>query len=97
VDACIENIKALTSSFGKPVMICEIGLPVWEQQMSKDAVQYILDETKKIEDCHGVFYWEPQTDGVWKPASYAALGWNAYDKGAFQNGKTTIILDPFKE
>ena len=97
VDDCLANIKSLTSTFGKPVMICEIGMPVWEPQMSKNAVQYILDETKKIEECHGVFYWEPQTDGVWKPASYAALGWNAYDKGAFKNGKATIALDPFKE
>jgi len=68
VDDCLANIKSLTSTFGKPVMICEIGMPVWE----------------------------PQTDGVWKPASYAALGWNAYDKGAFKNGKATIALDPFK-
>lgn len=96
VDDCLANIKSLTSTFGKPVMICEIGMPVWEPQMSKEAIQYILDETRKIEDCHGVFYWEPQTDGVWKPASYAALGWNAYDKGAFKNGKATIALDPFK-
>ena len=96
VDDCLANIKSLTSTFGKPVMICEIGMPVWEPQMSKNAVQYILDETKKIEECHGVFYWEPQTDGVWKPESYAALGWNAYDKGAFKNGKATIALDPFK-
>mgnify|MGYP003288628391 FL=1 len=96
VDDCLANIKSLTSTFGKPVMICEIGMPVWEPQMSKEAVQYILDETKKIEECHGVFYWEPQTDGVWKPESYAALGWNAYDKGAFKNGKATIALDPFK-
>ena len=95
VDDCLANIKSLTSTFGKPVMICEIGMPVWEPQMSRNAVQYILDETKKIEECHGVFYWEPQTDGVWKPASYAALGWNAYDKGAFKNGKATIALDPF--
>ncbi len=95
VDDCLANIKSLTSTFGKPVMISEIGMPVWEPQMSKEAVQYILDETKKIEECHGVFYWEPQTDGVWKPASYAALGWNAYDKGAFKNGKATIALEPF--
>jgi arabinogalactan endo-1,4-beta-galactosidase len=95
VDACLSNIKTLVSTFGKPVMICEIGMPVWEPQMSKEAVDYILHETKNIEDCHGVFYWEPQTDGVWKPVSYTALGWNAYDKGAFKNGRPTMALDPF--
>ena len=97
VDDCLANIKSLASSFGKPVMVCEIGMPVWEPQMSKEAVEYILQETKKIEGCHGVFYWEPQTDGVWKPSSYNALGWNAYDKGAFKNGKPTIALAPFKD
>lgn len=95
VNACLANIKSLTSTFGKPVMVCEIGMPVWEPQMSKEAVQYILDETKKIEQCHGVFYWEPQTDGVWKPTNYATLGWNAYDKGAFKDGKPTVALEPF--
>jgi arabinogalactan endo-1,4-beta-galactosidase len=97
VDACLANIKSLVATFGKPVMICEIGMPVWEPQMSKEAVQYILDKTKKIEECHGAFYWEPQTDGVWKPSGYVSLGWNAYDKGAFKNGKPTAALDPFKD
>lgn len=95
VDACIANIRSLASAFGKPVMICEIGMPVWEPQMSKEAVGYILEQTKATEDCHGVFYWEPQTDGVWKPSSYNTLGWNAYDKGAFRNGKATAALEPF--
>lgn len=97
VDKCIANIKSLNSTFGKPVIICETGMPVNEPQMSKDAVRYILDETKKIDDCHGVFWWEPQTDGKWKPSSYTALGWNAYDKGAFKDGRPTIALDPFKD
>ena len=97
VDNLVTNIENLTSKFGKPVMVCEVGLPVSEPEMSKDAIQYILDETRKIEGCHGIFMWEPQTDGVWKPQNYNTLGWNAYDKGAFKDGKATIALDPFKE
>lgn len=97
VDNLVTNIESLVSKFGKPVMVCEVGLPVSEPKMSKDAIQYILDKTRKIEGCHGIFMWEPQTDGVWKPQSYNALGWNAYDKGAFKEGKATIALDPFKE
>lgn len=93
---CMSNISEFARKYGKPVMICEIGMPVSEPQMSKEALQYVLDQTRKIEDCHGVFYWEPQTDGKWKPSGYAALGWSAYDKGAFQNGRPTIALDPFK-
>ena len=96
-DKCLNNIKSMSSKYGKPVMLCEFGMPVWEPQTSKDAVKYMLEETQKIEQCLGLFWWEPQTDGSWKPSSYAALGWNAYDKGAFKNGQATIALDPFKE
>lgn len=97
VDECLTNIRTLISTFGKPVMICEIGVPVWEPAMSKEALAYTLNQTREIEGCHGIFYWEPQTDGVWKPSNYTALGWNAYDKGAFKNGKATVALDPFRE
>lgn len=97
VDKCIANIKSMSAKYGKPVMLCEVGMPVSEPQMAKEAVQYILDETRKIESCHGVFYWEPQTDGVWKPSSYEALGWGAYNMGAFRNGRPTAALDPFKD
>ena len=95
VDACIANIKALNAKFSKPVMICEFGMPVSEPEAAKAAIQHLLDKTKEIEGCLGLFYWEPQTDGVWKPASYTSLGWNAYNMGAFKNGRPTVALDPF--
>ena len=94
-DLCISNIKTISGKYGKPVMICEFGMPVWEPQKAKEAAQYLLEKTKEIEACHGVFYWEPQTDGAWKPANYTNLGWKPYEMGAFSNGKPTIALDPF--
>lgn len=97
VDRCIANMKSLTARFGKPVIICETGMPVNDPQRAKEAVQYILDKARGLEECHGVFYWEPQSDGIWKPSSYKELGWNAYDMGAFRNGKPTAALDPFKD
>lgn len=93
VDKCLANMKAVTKKFRKPVMLCETGMPVSEPQMAKSALTYILDETSKIDDCLGVFYWEPQADGVWKPEIYNELGWNAYNMGAFKNGKPTEALD----
>ena len=97
VSSCISNIRSLIAGFGKPVMICETGLPVSEPQMAKEALHKLISETAAIEGCLGTFYWEPQTDGVWKPESYNALGWNAYDKGAFKNGQATTALAPFHE
>lgn len=93
VDKCLANMKAVIQKFGKPVMLCETGMPASEPEMAKSALEYILDETSKVEDCLGVFYWEPQADGVWKPAIYNELGWNAYNMGAFNNGKPTAALD----
>lgn len=97
VDKCMANIQSLVKTFGKPVMICETGMPASEPQMSREAMQYILDRTYEIKECHGIFYWEPEVYGGWKPADYAELGWSSYDKGAFgADGKPTIALDPFK-
>lgn len=96
VDRCISNIKGISQMYTKPVILCEFGMPVSEPETTKEAIQYLLDKTKDMKECQGVFYWEPQTDGEWKPESYNSLGWNAYDMGAFQNGKPTVALDPFK-
>ena len=94
---CIDNIGAVAKAFGKPVMICETGMPADEVQMSGEAMQYLLTEAAKIKECHGVFYWEPEVYGGWKPADYADLGWSSYGMGAFDsNGRPTAALDPFK-
>ena len=96
VDKCLANIKTVSAKYKKPVIVCEFGMPVSQPQMSKEAIESLLKGATQLQECQGVFWWEPQTDGVWKPSSYASLGWNAYDKGAFKNGKATIALDPFK-
>ena len=83
---CINNMKSLIGRYGKPVMLCEVGMPCSQPAMSKSALQYILEQTKAIPQCLGVFYWEPE----------APDGYNGgYGMGAFQNGKPTIALDPF--
>lgn len=84
---CVTNIRNFSVSYGKPVMICETGMPVSEPQMSKDALMYIMEAAREIKACHGVFYWEPQA-----PAGYNG----GYDKGAFADGRPTAALDPFK-
>ena len=84
---CMSNTRSISARYGKPVILCEVGMPCGTPQMSKEAMQYILTEAKKIEMCQGVFYWEPQ----------APDGYNGgYGLGSFANGKPTIALDPFR-
>lgn len=84
---CISNMKNLTARYGKPVMLVETGGRVHEPEISKEMLGYLISETKKIKECHGVFYWEPQ----------APKGYNdGYEMGAFADGRPTAALDPFK-
>lgn len=84
---CMNNITRFSAAYGKPVMICETGMPVNEPQMAREAMEYIIESAKGIKACHGVFYWEPQ----------APDGYNGgYDKGAFADGKPTSALEPFR-
>ncbi len=88
VDNCLANMKSMTAEYGKPVMLCETGMPCSQPEMSKEAIQYILEGCRAIKECHGVFYWEPE----------APDGYNGgYGLGAFKDGRPTAALDPFKD
>lgn len=79
----VQYLKQWSTSYGVKVMICEVGV----KPAQTDAVDCLKDFMQKLakqkEHTAGVFYWEPQVYGGWKPASYTSLGWNAYDMGAF--------------
>jgi len=84
----VSNINTFYKSYGKQVMVCEVGMPVSEPEMSRDMLSWLLSKTKDNEACAGVFYWEPE----------APSGYNGgYDKGAFKDGKPTVALEPFGE
>ena len=106
----IKNIKALVSAYGLPVFVTEVGV----KQGKSDAASVLssfMTEVRKIDKCAGVFYWEPQVNGNWRPAVYENLEelskysgekqtapWNAYDQGAFSaDYKPTAILDCFAQ
>ena len=106
----IAYITKAVSDYGVPVMIAEVGV----KQAKSDAASVLssfLTEVKKIDKCAGVFYWEPQVNGSWKPAIYGKPAeltnytgntvtspWNAYDQGAFSaDFKPTNILDCFAQ
>ena len=86
---CIDNIKTLGKKYGKPTMICEVGMNHDEVEISYNLLSYLIEYGKSQTDgfCKGIFYWEPQ----------APVGYNGgYTKGAFANGRPTKALDAFK-
>ncbi len=87
-DALIANLKQAATEYGKPVMVCEIGMHVDDGEFCKKVLTRIMQELPAGSELQGIFYWEPQAPG----------GFNGgYRKGCFKNGRPTQALDPFKE
>lgn len=84
---CVINIAKLYASYGKPVMVCEIGLSYWYPENCSDMINILLDAAAAGAPLDGildgVFYWEPE----------APNGYNGgYDKGAFKDDAPTSAL-----
>ena len=93
-----NSVKTLGDIFNVPVMIVETGFSSYDPTKGAEVMTDLFNLTKDLPQCAGIFYWEPETDGQWKPAYYSDLGWNAYEMGAFTtDGKPTIILEAFKD
>lgn len=93
----IANIKTLAAKYNVKVMVCEVGV----KPAKTDAATCMSDfmaKAEALDECAGVFYWEPQVYGSWRPKTYINVwGWNSYDMGAFtSDGKPAAILDSFK-
>ena len=82
-DDCMANISRLKQKFGKPVMICEIGMPYDHAEECRQLISKMMGA-----GVEGIFYWEPQ----------APAGFNGgYNMGCFDNGAPTEALDAFKK
>lgn len=88
-----ENIKKLIRRYRCPVMIAEVGINSLQPELSAEVMRDFVERIAAIDSCAGVFYWEPECYGGWKPQEYEALGWGAYDMGAFtSDGKPMEAL-----
>ena len=94
----LERILYLTQTFRKEVIVSEVGVKTpANETLAAQVLSEFVTGIKAIPRCTGVFYWEPEVDGKWKPAAYGSLGWNPYDMGAFTSGgKATSVMDAFK-
>ncbi len=80
---CIANIKHCKEKYGKPVMICEIGMPYDQAETCNQLISKMMGT-----DVEGILYWEPEA-----PAGYN----DGYQLGCFENGAPTVALDAFKK
>ena len=92
-----NSVATLGKLYNVPVMICETGYSIYDPERARTVMHDLLNRLEAILQCAGIFYWEPETDGQWKPAYYSNIGWNAYSMGAFSEGRPTAALDPFKD
>lgn len=91
-----NSVKKLGDLFKVPVMIVETGFSNQDASKASEVMTDLFNKTKDLSQCAGIFYWEPQVDGVWKPDYYSTLGWGAYNMGAFTTGgKPTAALNAF--
>ena len=105
----IKQIKALYSSYKLPVFISEVGV-MPSKSDAASVLQSFMTEVKKLDGVKGVFYWEPEVYGSWKPAVYSKPeeltrltgtkqnAWGAYNQGAFNNdGSASAIMNVFND
>ena len=87
------NIRRLISQWHCPVMIAEIGMFA-NDTLSATVMADFVERAQAIDSCAGIFYWEPECYGNWRPAEYIPLGWNGYDMGAFtKEGKPSKVME----
>ena len=86
VQTCVTNIDKCQRTFGKPVMVCEIGLDYREAAAADEMMRMLMTNGRAV-GLKGIFWWEP--------AAPPALG---YTKGCFdENGAPTEALNCFKD
>ena len=87
-----ENIKRLIHDWHCPVMIAEVGMFA-NDTLSPVVMADFINRITAIDSCAGVFYWEPEVYGGWRPSEYIPLGWGSYDMGAFTpEGKPSEVM-----
>ena len=104
----LSNIQKLYHEFNLPVFISEVGVKPARQDAAS-VLKSFMDGVKEVDGCKGVFYWEPEVYGGWKPAVYSDAAeierltgkretWGPYDQGAFtSDGRPHVIMNVFKQ
>ena len=93
----IDHIQSLAATYGVKVMISEVGVKSHNETLANTVLTAFMTAVKQLDECAGVFYWEPEVYGNWRPAVYSTWGWGAYDMGAFTStGQPAACLAAFE-
>ena len=88
-----DNIKRLIHDWHCPVMIAEVGTFANHPE-SEIVMADFVNRITAIDSCAGIFYWEPEVFGGWRPAEYIPLGWGSYNMGAFTpDGQPSQVME----
>ena len=88
-----DNIRRLIHQWHCPVMIAEVGMFALHPE-SEIVMSDFIARITAIDSCAGIFYWEPEVYGGWRPAEYIPLGWGSYDMGAFTpDGQPSKVME----
>lgn len=86
-------IRLLHSEFRCPIMVTEIGTVAAREAVGVQVVEDFRSRVDGLDYMAGIFYWEPQVYNNWRPNEYIALGWGAYNMGAFTpQGQPNAVL-----
>ena len=92
--SAVLNIKTLAAKYGCKVMVCEVGVKDTAEDLatSTQCMTDFMNSVKSLSECAGVFYWEPQVDGKWRPSIYEKpdRNWGAYNMGAFTSDGSSL-------
>lgn len=86
INKAVSNISTLYDTYGKNVIVCEIGMDYTEAEECRDAIAQLMEQGQATGHLDGIFYWEPEA-----PAGYNG----GYKKGCFDGGQPTVALDAF--
>ena len=98
--AALTQIKRLQARYGVPVMVSEFGVKVANESLAVQVTNDFMTQARALGRtvCAGVFYWEPEVYGAWRPQWYVPLGWESYDMGAFTStGRPSAVMDAWKK
>lgn len=98
--AAITQISNLHARYGVPVMVAEFGAKIANEPLAAQVAADFMQRARSLGKgvCAGVFYWEPEVYGNWRPSWYVPLGWGAYNMGAFTaTGRPSSVLAPWRE